>query len=125
MQGTLDDLDKKARRRLYDCKKQKKKVDELRKLQNLVTDLVAKASQLKYFKQSMLPWKEIAIALGRETAESFDSNRMLRGDLFQLENLAADMSRWVAVMSHAPTVPVLPARGEAAFQPALHVAAEI
>ncbi|RHY35722.1 hypothetical protein DYB34_003024 [Aphanomyces astaci] len=70
-----------------------KKVDELRKLQNLVTDLVAKASQLKYFKQSMLPWKEIAIALGRETAESFDSNRMLRGDLFQLENLAADMSR--------------------------------
>ncbi|ETV76158.1 hypothetical protein H257_09684 [Aphanomyces astaci] len=105
MQGTLDDLDKKARRRLYDRKKQKKKVDELRKLQNLVTDLVAKASQLKYFKQSMLPWKEIAIALGRETAESFDSNRMLRGDLFQLENLAADVSRWVAVMSHAPTVP--------------------
>ncbi|ETV95327.1 hypothetical protein H310_11224 [Aphanomyces invadans] len=108
MEVTYEEMDKKARRRLYDRRKQNKKVDEVKRLRNIVQVLMAKASKLKYFKQSMLPWKDIAIELGRETAESFESNRMLRGDLFQVENLAIDMGRWVATMTQAPSIPRSP-----------------
>ncbi|KAF0714268.1 Aste57867_3983 [Aphanomyces stellatus] len=100
-------MDKKAKRRLYDRKKQKKKLAEVKMLQNLIQDLSVKAGELKYFKQSMLPWKDIAISLGRESADAYDANRMLRGELFQVENLAMEMGKWVVAMQ-SPPVPHAP-----------------
>ncbi|KAH9128518.1 hypothetical protein AeMF1_001331 [Aphanomyces euteiches] len=99
-----DVLDKKTKRRLYDRKKQKKKQAELKKLQSLVQNLMQRASQMQYFKQTMLPWKDIAITLGRETAESVDMNRMLRGELYQVESLAHALSRWVEKMTNNPVL---------------------
>ncbi|KAG9414197.1 hypothetical protein AC1031_013402 [Aphanomyces cochlioides] len=63
-----------------------------------------RASQMQYFKQTMLPWKDIAITLGRETAESVDTNRMLRGELYQVESLAHALSQWVEKMTNNPVL---------------------
>ncbi|EQC38851.1 hypothetical protein SDRG_03809 [Saprolegnia diclina VS20] len=98
-------LHKKAKKRMYDRRQQMKKRAELSRLQALVTDLEGQSEKLQYLRKGLLPWKDVAIALSRESMLAIDANVSLKQNIRHYERLAAHLSKWVYDMTAISRAP--------------------
>ncbi|OQS01540.1 hypothetical protein ACHHYP_00667 [Achlya hypogyna] len=100
-----DVMDKKAKKRMYDRRQQMKKRAELSHLQALIKDLENQSEKLLYLKKGLLPWKDVAIALSRESMLALDANVGLKQSIRHYEHLATLLSRWVYDMTSVCRAP--------------------